>query len=206
MENIFNGVIRAKITYNVESHNSILNVIGLNKIQRALIQLVGHPPRCLFCEKFGHIVSNCPLAETICKTCNKRGHNAENCNLANQLMAKLKEKIDESLEISSEFIEEKSENTCQVEICIPKHDNREELNIPTEESMKSELNSEVSKTAMSEAQKRGPTDSLLSNTSPNHQLKKKNKKTSSPNLSDESSENCSAYAAQLEEYFILKDN
>ena len=62
MEFIENGIIRLKIKYNLEDHQDLLKeVIGVNQIisNKVLVQLSGHPPKCLRCSEFGHLSSNC---------------------------------------------------------------------------------------------------------------------------------------------------
>ena len=62
MSHIENGVFKAKIKYGIIHHERLLSQIGINKIedQTCLIQLVGHPPKCLSCKLFGHLSSSCP--------------------------------------------------------------------------------------------------------------------------------------------------
>ena len=62
MSHIENGVFKIKIKYDLEKHERLLEQIGKSKIngQICLLQLVGHPPKCLSCNKFGHMSSACP--------------------------------------------------------------------------------------------------------------------------------------------------
>ena len=46
---------------------STTTYIGKGKInnQICLLQLVGHPPKCLYCKNFGHMSSTCPNKSSI---------------------------------------------------------------------------------------------------------------------------------------------
>ena len=67
MSHIENGVFKIKIKYDIEHHERLLVYIGKSKIdnQVCLLQLVGHPPKCLYCKNFGHMSSSCPNKSNI---------------------------------------------------------------------------------------------------------------------------------------------
>jgi len=81
---LLNGVIKVKVKYQVESHQEFLNFAGLQNIDdyKALVQLCGMEPKCLFCKKFGHMRKKCPLASKKCSKCQKNGHEASECTFA----------------------------------------------------------------------------------------------------------------------------
>lgn len=56
VNHMLNGVFRVRIEYDLDQHDKILNLIGLNEINddKCLIQLCGYPPKCLRCGEFGH--------------------------------------------------------------------------------------------------------------------------------------------------------
>jgi len=84
LKNIETGVITAKFSFDIKNYQKVIALIGTNNIdqQKCVIQLSGHPPRCLICEQFGHIGKDCPKNKEICPTCNKRGHTM--CSLASR--------------------------------------------------------------------------------------------------------------------------
>jgi hypothetical protein len=81
---LLNGVIKVKVKYQVESHQDFLDFAGLQNIDdyKALVQLCGMEPKCLFCKKFGHMRKKCPLAGKKCSKCLKNGHEAYECTFA----------------------------------------------------------------------------------------------------------------------------
>jgi len=81
---LLNGVIKVKVKYQVESHQDFLDFAGLQNIDdyKALVQLCGMEPKCLFCKKFGHMRKKCPLASKKCSKCQKSGHEAFECTFA----------------------------------------------------------------------------------------------------------------------------
>ena len=81
---LLNGVIKVKVKYDVESHQNFLDFAGLQSIDdyKALVQLCGMEPKCLFCKKFGHMRKKCPLASKKCSKCQKNGHEASECTFA----------------------------------------------------------------------------------------------------------------------------
>ena len=81
---LLNGVIKVKVKYEVESHQDFLDFAGLQNIDdyKALVQLCGMEPKCLFCKKFGHMRKKCPLAGKKCSKCQKNGHEASECTFA----------------------------------------------------------------------------------------------------------------------------
>ena len=84
MAYLHNGVVRIKLKYNIKDHENLLNLLGIVKINghRALIQLVGYPPKCLLCNKFGHVKKECPNLVKKCSKCSISGHNDDECTLA----------------------------------------------------------------------------------------------------------------------------
>ena len=92
-----NGIIRLKIKYSIDDHYSVLALLGINEIaeNRTLIQLAGHPPKCLFCSQFGHKVSDCESKKLFCTKCRKNGHLVSNCTLAKQISLPKKVDIEE---------------------------------------------------------------------------------------------------------------
>jgi hypothetical protein len=66
MSHILNGIYRMKINYDINDVENVKNLIGSNMIagHKIIIQLVGHPPRCDKCKKFGHPRKECDLKET----------------------------------------------------------------------------------------------------------------------------------------------
>ena len=81
---LLNGVIKVKVKYDVESHQNFLDFAGLQNIDdyKALVQICGMEPKCLFCKKFGHMRKKCPLASKKCSKCHKNGHEAYECTFA----------------------------------------------------------------------------------------------------------------------------
>jgi len=86
LKNIETGVITAKLSFDIKNYSKVIALIAANKIdqQKCVIQLSGHPPRCLICEDFGHIGKNCPKDNLICATCHKKGHTV--CSYAKSLL------------------------------------------------------------------------------------------------------------------------
>jgi len=84
-KHIHTGVIIAKFSFDIKNYSKIINLIGSNTIdnQRCIIQLSGHEPRCLICQKFSHLSKSCTAINIICSTCNKRGHTV--CSIANRI-------------------------------------------------------------------------------------------------------------------------
>ncbi len=83
---INNGIYKVKVEYDLENHKSVLDFAGLHTIGGlgSLVQLAGMPPKCLYCNAFGHVRRNCPKANSFCQKCKKSGHDTTNCNLANR--------------------------------------------------------------------------------------------------------------------------
>ena len=56
-QEIKTGVIRIQVEYKLDDHEKILESIGIHSFNnyRTLIELSGHPPKCIYCKKFGHI-------------------------------------------------------------------------------------------------------------------------------------------------------
>jgi hypothetical protein len=82
-DKVRNGIFKVKIEFPLDSFNDICYFAGLHWIDglSALFQISGTPPKCLFCERFGHIKRNCPKLKMLCQKCNKRGHLVADCNL-----------------------------------------------------------------------------------------------------------------------------
>jgi hypothetical protein len=81
---LLNGVIKVKVKYQVENHQHFLDFAGIQEFVdcKALVQLCGMEPKCLFCKKFGHMRKKCPLAGKKCSKCHKIGHELTECNMA----------------------------------------------------------------------------------------------------------------------------
>ena len=88
-KNINNGVFRVKVKYDVDVHDHLLDLMGIVDIGglRALIELVGQPPKCLFCKNFGHYRKDCGKKKLKCSKCNKIGHEASGCNAASRFFS-----------------------------------------------------------------------------------------------------------------------
>ena len=78
---IENGVYTVKVSYDIDDHGNFLDFAGYHRIDGigALFQINGAPPKCLQCNKWGHIRKECPDEKKICSSCNKTGHEANNC-------------------------------------------------------------------------------------------------------------------------------
>ena len=78
---IENGVYSVKVSYDIDDHGNFLDFAGYHRIDGlgALIQINGAPPKCLQCNKWGHIRKECQDDKKICSSCNKTGHEANNC-------------------------------------------------------------------------------------------------------------------------------
>ena len=78
---IENGVYSVKVSYGIDDHGNFLDFAGYHRIDGigALFQINGAPPKCLQCNKWGHIRKECPDEKKICSSCNKTGHEANNC-------------------------------------------------------------------------------------------------------------------------------
>jgi hypothetical protein len=89
-DKVNNGIFNIKIEFQLESFDEIRNFAGFHLIDglSALVQLSGMPPKCLFCERFGHIKRNCPDLKKLCQKCNKRGHLIANCNFAKSMFSR----------------------------------------------------------------------------------------------------------------------
>jgi hypothetical protein len=100
-DKVRNGIFKVKIEFPLDSFNDICYFAGLHWIDglSALFQLSGTPPKCLFCERFGHIKRNCPKLKMVCQKCNKRGHLAADCNLVKAMFGNndLEDEHDEAL-------------------------------------------------------------------------------------------------------------
>ena len=101
MEFIENGIVRIKIKYKLEDHEKLLkDIIGIQNVanNKVLIQLNGHPPKCLRCSSFGHLSFNCVKKSERCSKCNKSGHNSDECNIAKSLFSMANQDIDKEVE------------------------------------------------------------------------------------------------------------
>ena len=78
---IENGVYSVKVSYDIDDHANFLNFAGYHRVNGlgALFQINGAPPKCLQCNKWGHIRKECPDKDKICSSCKKPGHEASNC-------------------------------------------------------------------------------------------------------------------------------
>ena len=78
---IENGVYSVKVSYDIDDHANFLNFAVFHRVDGlgALIQINGAPPKCLQCNKWGHIRRDCPDQQKKCASCNKAGHEASNC-------------------------------------------------------------------------------------------------------------------------------
>ena len=78
---IENGVYSVKVSYDIDDHANFLNFAGYQRVSGlgALFQINGAPPKCLQCNKWGHIRKECPDKDKICSSCKKPGHEASNC-------------------------------------------------------------------------------------------------------------------------------
>lgn len=87
MNHIKNGVKRIKIKYDINLHTKIINLIGIHYVcgHKCLFQLSGYPPKCLYCNQFGHLVKLCPKKSLKCSKCNKNGHTDDECNWSKRL-------------------------------------------------------------------------------------------------------------------------
>ena len=103
-QDIFNGVYRMKIKYEVVDNNKVLDLIGKNLIkgQNALISLAGHPPKCLYCKEFGHLRSECRKIKEFCQKCRRLGHLADKCTLATRITSQQSHE-DESSDMEEEM-------------------------------------------------------------------------------------------------------
>ena len=78
---IENGVYSVKVRYDIDDHANFLNIAGFHRINGlgALIQINGAPPKCLQCNRWGHIRRDCPDQQKKCTSCHKTGHEAGSC-------------------------------------------------------------------------------------------------------------------------------
>ena len=89
LNHIQTGAIRIKVEHPLSAVQGIVNICGITTIQKlkALVTVVGVPPRCLFCSEFGHTRRSCGKASLLCTKCNNRGHAVESCTFALRLQA-----------------------------------------------------------------------------------------------------------------------
>lgn len=101
MTTIKNGNFRVKIRYLKKDEASINIQTGLHKLDsfKALLTKIGERPKCLLCNKEGHIKRECELANVKCNKCLKIGHDTVNCNYANQLTS---QKMSEMIHLPNE--------------------------------------------------------------------------------------------------------
>ena len=78
---IENGVYSVKVSYDIDNHENFLNFAGFHRVDGlgALVIINGTPPKCLQCNKWGHMRKDCDKTNTKCASCNKMGHDASNC-------------------------------------------------------------------------------------------------------------------------------
>ena len=103
--NIENGVIKIKVRYQVERHQEFLDFSGLHNIDecKALIQICGTDPKCLYCKTFGHMRKACPNISKRCGKCKNVGHTDSQCNSALIVAAASNNEL---LRINDDFIPE----------------------------------------------------------------------------------------------------
>jgi hypothetical protein len=127
MKHLENGITRVAIRYNIDHHQSFLDIIGIHCIdgkdddersQRSLVQLSGYPPKSLYCKESGHIRSKCPAYSLTCSKCGGRGHIVSECSMAKAIYAKTNnknnEKLDEFADLETEFEENNANETTSI--------------------------------------------------------------------------------------------
>jgi hypothetical protein len=75
-----------------------------------MIQLIGYPLKCRYCDSIEHPSRNCPKKTLVCGTCHKKFHTSEECNLANKIKSSNQEKEQEQEEYGDEDIDEYENN------------------------------------------------------------------------------------------------
>jgi hypothetical protein len=95
-ENVSNGVITARIEYDVESDEAVQNLSGATSIfgLKAVIIIAGQRKRCHFCGDRSHIIRDCQIRKLQCDKCGLEGHHASKCNLAEKIKSIERSKID----------------------------------------------------------------------------------------------------------------
>jgi hypothetical protein len=185
MEHIKNGVYKVKVEYLVDEHHILLSSLGVDKKifgHRILLQLSGHPPKCLRCQKFGHIANNCPDRQLQCENCNQFGHLKEKCSIA----FRLKDKTDILDEQDEVIDDEENANNGQNENTQEKIERRNSEN-NSEPKKKSYLKPTASSTLKSTGAKtHSSLSKSVSNNSINLILDSTNKKRSQIEISETS--------------------
>ena len=99
MTHIKTGNIRIKIRFLKKDEVNVNT--GVHKIDgfRTLLTRIGEKPKCLLCNKEGHVKRECELSKLKCNRCLKIGHIDASCNFANQLKSQT---IQENLSLPNE--------------------------------------------------------------------------------------------------------
>ncbi len=87
MAHVENGTVRVKISHDSSDRNRIVDISGISFIgeDKCLISVVGAPPRCIFCEAFGHVKKECKIANLRCDECGFLGHLKKDHSLAEKI-------------------------------------------------------------------------------------------------------------------------
>ena len=95
-ENVSNGVITARIEYDVESEEAVQNLSGATSIfgLKAVIIIADQKKRCHFCGDRSNIIRDCQIRKLHCEKCGLEGHHASKCSLAEKLKSIERSKID----------------------------------------------------------------------------------------------------------------
>ena len=95
---INNNVFRVKVTFETNdsgtSFEKIKKYMGSHKVDgfEALFQLSGMPPKCLYCNEYGHMRGDCPN-KVKCTKCFRNTHTSEQCNMAKRLLPELNDNL-----------------------------------------------------------------------------------------------------------------
>lgn len=120
MKHVKTGNIRLKIRFLKTDEIKIST--GVHKIDgfRTLLTRIGEKPKCLLCNKEGHVKRECELSKMKCAKCLKIGHDEASCNLANQIKS---QNLQENLNLPNEDDEDLRNETLPPSI----EENRDEL-------------------------------------------------------------------------------
>lgn len=101
MTHIKNGNFRIKLRYPKKDEDKTSFITGLHKIDgfKTLFTRIGEKPKCLLCNKEGHLKRECELAKLKCAKCLKIGHLDTECTLANKLKSQT---LEENLNLPNE--------------------------------------------------------------------------------------------------------
>ena len=111
LRHVASGVIRVKVNHSQAVTNNIHDLFGYAKIgpDRALVSIVGMPPRCMKCRQAGHVQRDCDAKP--CKKCKAFTHETEKCTLAAKIQGKEHQKdLDENTELSAEILDEEKQS------------------------------------------------------------------------------------------------